>query len=456
MKKNQTRQIRINRTVKELVKIYGVGFFIACLITVIAYQFVAPAPPKTLTIATASADGAYFAFAQQYRHFLARQNIDLQILETAGSQENLKLLADKKVEVAFLQGGVGNEKNYPELRGLASIYLEPLWIFVNKGLKVANIADLIGKRIAIGPEGSGTRHMVMQLLRDNNVSGSEKITILPLGGKDGAKELLAHNIDALFVVTRADSPLIRELVLDPRVELVNLVRAESYARLHKYLSHIVLPEGVLDMEHNIPDRDIHLIAPAATLVANDLLHPALTDLFMQATVAVHKDTTILTTGKEFPSPEKVDFPLNKEAERFYRNGPPFLQRYLPFWAASLIDRLKLMLLPMAALILPLTKVLPPTYRWRMRSRIYRWYDELHELDLQAREDVGIGDITSVIAGLDAIEDEVRQVEVPLAYSDELYNLRLHIELLRNQLSRLAESPGSHAPHGNQGADAIKM
>ncbi|TKB25758.1 TAXI family TRAP transporter solute-binding subunit [Desulfopila sp. IMCC35006] len=443
MKKNHTKLLRIKSTLKELVKIYGLAFFIACLIIVGAYQFVAPAPPKTLTIATAGADGAYFAFAQQYRKLFARQNIDLQIIETSGSVENLKLLAEKKVEVAFLQGGIGTEQEYPGLRGLASLYLEPLWIFVKKDLEVGNMHDLVGKRVAIGPEGSGTRHVVMQMLHDNNLSGSGKLTILPLSGKEGAKELLAHNIDALFVVTRAGTPLLRELLLDPRVQLVNLVRAEAYTRLHTYLSHIVLPEGVLDMERNIPARDIHLVAPAATLVANDVLHPALTDLLMQVTAAVHKDTTILTAGQEFPSPEKVDLPLNKEAERFYRNGPPFLQRYLPFWAASLVDRLKVMLLPLVALILPLTKVLPPTYRWRMRSRIYRWYDELHELDRQARETAGKSGIASAIAGLDAIENDVRQVAVPLSYSDELYNLRLHIEMLRNQLSRQAEiDPGA--------------
>lgn len=436
MKNIKAKQMRKNRTLKELIKIYGFGFIIACLIMVVAYQFVEPAPPKKITIATASAAGAYFTFAEQYRQFFAREKIELQILETSGSVENLQLLAEKKVDIAFLQGGVGREEEYPELKGLASLYLEPLWIFVKKGLEVTSIQDLVGRSIAIGPEGSGTRQIALQLFADNKLTGSDAVELLPLGGTEGADELLLENIDALFLVTGAGSPLVRKLFLDPRVELVSLVRAESYTRLHNYLSHIVLPAGVLDMEHNIPDRDIHLIAPAATLVTNDELHPALTDLLMQITAMVHKDATILTSEKKFPSSEKLDFPLSKEAERFFRNGPPFLQRYLPFWAASLIDRLKVMALPLVALILPLSKVLPPTYRWRMRSRIYRWYDELHELDLHARENANIEVINLAIATLDAMEHDVRQVEVPLSYSEELYNLRLHIELLRNQLGRL--------------------
>ncbi len=439
MKNNQSKHLIKNNSLRELLKIYGASFFIVCLIMVIAYQFVEPAPPKTITIATASADGAYFAFAKQYRQLFAKEKIDLKILETSGSVENLKLLAAKKVDVAFLQGGVGTEAEYPEFRGLASLYLEPLWIFVKKDLDITTIQDLIGRRVAIGPEGSGTRQIALQLLADNNLAETDKLELLPLGGTEGAVELLSHNIDALFLVTRAGSPLVRQLFLDPQVKLVNLVRAEAYTRLHQYLSHIVLPEGVLDMVHNIPDQDIHLVAPAATLVTNDGLHPVLIDLLMQITSQVHKDETLLTSGNDFPSSKYLDFPISKEADRFYRNGPPFLQRYLPFWAASLIDRLKVMALPLVALIIPLMKVLPPAYRWRMRSRIYSWYEELHGLDQYVRENANREVITSALVTLDAMEHDVRQVEVPLSYAEELYNLRLHIELLRSQIGRLLEN-----------------
>jgi uncharacterized protein len=439
MQKNQSKHCIKNNSLRELLKIYGTSFVVLCLVMVVAYQFVEPAPPKTITIATAGADGAYFAFAEQYRQLFAKEKIDLQVLETSGSVENLKLLAAKKVDVAFLQGGVGSEVEYPDFRGLASLYLEPLWIFVQKDLDITTMQDLVGRRVAIGPEGSGTRQIALQLLADNNLAETDKVELLPFGGKEGADALLSHNIDALFLVTRAESPLVRQLFLDPQVKLVNLVRAEAYTRLHQYLSHIVLPEGVLDMVHNIPAQDIHLVAPAATLVTSDALHPVLIDLLMQVTSQVHKGETLLGSGKNFPSPQYLDFPLSKEADHFYRNGPPFLQRYLPFWVASLIDRLKVMALPLVALILPLMKVLPPAYRWRMRSRIYSWYEELHGLDQYVRENAHREIITSALASLDTMEQDVRQVEVPLSYAEELYNLRLHIELLRNQIGRLLQS-----------------
>ena len=436
METKPTAMVNKSKTAKEVFKIYGTGSIIGLIILVVAYQFVAPAPPKTFTIATAGVDGAYYAFAEKYRKYFLEENIDLQIIDTTGSVENLKLLTEKKVEVAFVQSGIGRSEDFPALEGLASLYLEPLWIFTRKGFEVTDIADLAGKRISIGPDGSGTRSIALQLLADNNLSTNKPIEIFPYSSQEGAGKLLSGQIDALFIVSTENSFLVQKLFNDPRIDLASLKRAESYTRLHHYLSHVVLPEGVLDMENNIPDRSLHFIAPAATLVINEELHPALIDLLMQVVAKVHRDEGILTAGNTFPSPTKLDFPLNKEAKRFYRNGTPFLQRYLPFWAASLIDRMKVMLLPLIALILPLMKVLPPTYRWRMRSRIYRWYEELHELDQHTRENVSDDVIIGAISSLNDMEHDVIQVEVPLSYAQELYNLRLHIDLLRKQLNQL--------------------
>ena len=434
MNKIENKSSSKNRTLREMLKIYGLGFFLTAVIVLIAYQFVAPAPPKTLRIATASKQGAYYGFAEKYQKYFAKEKIKLRLIETSGSVENLKLLSEKKVEVAFIQGGIGSEDEYPGFEGLASLYYEPLWIFVKKGMQVDTLLHLKGKRIGIGPKGSGTRKIAEQLFKDNNLLSPDNVELLPLAGKEGAQALIDGEIDALFIVIRASSPLVRQLFLNPNVDLVSLQRAESYTRLHKYLAHIVLPEGVLDMEKNIPDRDIHFIAPAATLVVNEKMHPALVDLLMQVVSKIHTDQSLLTTGKTFPSPENLDFPLNKEAKRYFENGPPFLQRFLPFWAASLVDRLKVMLFPFLALILPLMKVLPPTYRWRIRSRIYRWYNELHEIDLNAKKNPTRKILAEAIVSLDQMENEVRQVEVPQSYGEELYNLRVHIDLLKKQLS----------------------
>lgn len=437
MKTSETKK-RNNRTLKEMGKIYGFGLAIVIGAVIAAYQFVEPAPPKTLTIATASADGAYYSFATQYKALFAKERIDLHVIETSGSVENLELLQKGDVEIAFVQGGVGTSQEFPELIGLASLYEEPLIIFVRKGMQVETLADFRGKKVAAGQQGSGTRKIVEQLLLDNELSEEGSITLLPLGSKEGAEQLLKAEIDALFVVIRADAEVVENLFLNPDIELVSLDRAEAYSRLHSYLSHITLVEGVLDLAQNIPDRDYHLIAPSATLVARNDIHPALVDLTMQIADKVHDNRSLLTVNRDYPSPENLDFPLSAEAKRYFEHGPPFLQRYLPFWAASLIDRLKFMILPLIALILPLMKVLPPTYRWRIRSRIYRWYDQLHALDVELKQDESEENLKSAIQVVNVMEQEVREVEVPLSYAEELYNLRLHIDLMRKQFTRRLE------------------
>ncbi len=413
------------------MKIYGLGFLFAGITIIVAYQFVEPAPPYELTIAAASSDGAYFTFAQQYKKQFAKENIELTVLETSGSVENLELLKKGKVDVAFVQGGIAKGSDLPTLKGLASLYLEPLLIFTRKEAKITTIQELAGKHLAIGPVGSGTRAIALQILADNKLYEKD-LNLLPLGGKDAAPLLMDDQIDALFIVTQVGTESIQDLFLNNDIELMDIQRAESYTRLHNFLSHIMLHEGVIDMAANIPDKSINLIAPAATLVIHEDLHPALVDLLMRISSETHKEGSILSDSI-FPSTEKLDFPLSKEADRFLKNGPSFLQRYLPFWAATLIDRLKLMLLPLIALILPLAKVLPPTYRWRIRSRIYRWYDELHDLDKETRTNTHSELINRSIEKLNAMEQEVLQIEVPLSYAEELYNLRLHIDLLRRQM-----------------------
>lgn len=435
MNKKRAKKSRSNKTVTEMIKIYGVGAVLALTALVVAYQFVEPAPPKSLSIATASAEGAYYSFANEYKEHFAKENIQLKVVETSGSVENLELLQNGKVDIAFLQGGIGSVAEFPDFVGLASLYEEPLVIFVRKGLQIETFADFAGKKIAAGEDGSGTREIVEQLLADNELSGKDDVEIVPLGGNEGARELLAGNIDALLMVIRADAKIVQQLFVDENVDLVSLDRAEAYTRLHNYLSHIVLVEGVLDMAKNIPNKDYHLIAPSATLVAHTDIHPALVDLMMQVAGKVHDENPVLSAKLAYPSPENLDFPLSSEADRYFKHGPPFLQRYLPFWAASLIDRLKFMILPLIALLIPLMKVLPPTYRWRIRSRIYRWYDELHALDVELKSDENVATLTEAIKVVNAMAQEVREVEVPLSYAEELYNLRVHIDLLRNQFER---------------------
>ncbi|MFO1349565.1 MAG: TAXI family TRAP transporter solute-binding subunit [Gammaproteobacteria bacterium] len=419
------------------MKFYGTGTVIALVGFVVAYQYIEPAPPDHIVIATGRQDGAYYRFAERYQAILARQGIALEIRSTSGSVENLRLLADPAsgVEVAFAQSGITAPPTAaPPLLALASLYFEPLWIFCRNGIDTSNINDLRGKRIAIGEEGSGARAIALQLLADHGVAG-QPTQLLPLNGAAATQALLAGELDAVFTVAAFQAERVQTLLHSTDITLLSYQQAPAYMRLHRYLSAVTLPMGVVDLAHNQPPHDITLLAPAATLVTHEDLHPALIDLLLQTATEVHGAGGMFEDPLQFPSPRFVGFALHDEAQRFYHDGPSILQRFLPFWAATFVDRTKVMILPLLALLLPLFKLVPPTYQWRIRSRVYRWYSEVQAVDEAFAKNRARERLSEYLAELERIEGEARRVVVPLAYADALYTLRLHIDLIRNQILR---------------------
>lgn len=412
---------------KHQIAVFGPAAVMVVLAFVVAYQFIKPAPPDRVVMATGSAEGAYHAFALRYAEYLAREGIELELRSTAGSVENLGLLRNADVELAFVQGGVDDELDEPALTSLGSLYYEPLWLFVRRDESIQTLSDLAGRRVAVGPEGSGTRELAARLLKDNAVDERHWHT---QAGSAAIEALKAGQVDAVFLVMSAESELIDGLLRDDALRPFDFARADAYTRRYRFLNTVELPEGAVDLAANIPDRRVRLLAPTANLVSHPDLHPAVIDLLLQAASEVHRDGGWLEASNEFPVPGLLAFPLNKEAERYYEHGPPFLQRFLPFWAASLVDRLKVMLLPLLVLLFPLIKVMPPIYNWRMRARVYRWYDELEEAE--AEHTAGRRDRASLFAELHRIESEVQRVKVPLSFTDRLYHLRQHIDLVRRQ------------------------
>lgn len=416
---------------KHQLKVFGPAALLVLVAFVFAFQFIKPAPPDRVVMATGGVDGAYHAYASRYAEALAREGIQLELRPTAGSVENIGLLRSGEVSLAMVQGGVeqrnGQDADAVGLQSLGSLYYEPLWLFHRAGLTISDLRDLAGRQVAVGPVGSGTRALVERLLRDNGVSDPGWVAS---GGREAVDALLGGQIDAAFFVISAQSPLIEALLRSPDVALAGFTRADAYARRYRFLSGLELPRGALDLAADIPGRDIRLLAPAANLVVHPDLHPAIIDLMLQAASDVHRDGGWFEQHDEFPQPALLAYPLSDEADRYYRHGPPFLQRYMPFWAASLVDRLKVMLLPLLVLLFPLIKVMPPIYTWRMRARVYRWYDELEQAE--AGLAAGRHDPARVHAELDRIESEVRRVKVPLSFTDQLYHLRQHIDLVRRQ------------------------
>lgn len=415
---------------KEWLRLYGPIAVLVLIGFVVAYQFIQPAPPRTVVMATGAMDGAYHAYGEQYRAALAEQGIELVLRNTAGSAQNLALLRSGEAAVAFVQGGSVRQDEDAGLRALGSLYFEPLWLFHRSDLAVTRLSDLSGQRVAVGALGSGTRQLVDTLLLANGLT-DDALSLQPLGSRAASAALIQGDIDALFLVSGAEANLVQALVKTPNVALAGFDRAAAYARRYRFLSELSLPEGSLDLAANLPPTELKLVAPAAGLVAGEDLHPAIAGLLLQAATRIHGSGGTFEAVGQFPSAAYTELPLSKQAEHYYQYGPPLLQRYLPFWAASLVDRLKVMLLPLIMLLLPLIKVMPPVYSWRMRARIYRWYRELERIDLALHA----GETDSILGqDLDALENEVVQVEVPLSFANQLYHLRQHIDLVRARLA----------------------
>jgi len=419
---------------KDSLRIAVISIFVLLAGFVFAYQFVEPAPPREITIATGGPSGAYYAYAKRYQAILARQGIKLNVVQTAGSIKNIALLSSGQADVAFVQGGTGNAAANPVLVSLGSLYFEPLWVFVRADLDVTKLSDLRGLKIAAGSEGSGTWAVVKQLLDINQVP-SDAPVIQHLSSADAVRALMSGTIDAAFFVTSPTSPLVRDLLQQPTLKLMDFERAVAYTRQHRYLSAVTLHQGVISLSDNIPASDITLLAPAATLATRETLHPALQTLIVQAASEIHVSGGVFENPGQFPSTRYLDYPLSDDARRYLENGPSFLERYLPFWAAVLADRLKVMLIPLITLMIPLAKILPPAYRWRIRSRIYRWYKDLIRIERATQNTPEGADRQAMLAELSAMADDVRDLHVPLSYTDEVYNLRLHIEMVMRTLSK---------------------
>lgn len=407
----------------------------------VAYLFVEPAPPERIVMTTGSEEGAYHAFALQYRDILARHGITLELRASSGSVENLRRLTDDEsgVDIGLVQSGTGDAEQYDNLATLGSVYYEPVWVFYRSRNALERLTQLRGKRVAIGAQGSGTRRIAIQLLNANHALAAPTRT-LDLGGGAAADALKRGRIDAAFIVGPAEMPVVRELMAARGIRLMSFPRSQAYTKLFAFLSAVALPEGGIDLARNIPARDTVLLAPTANLVARDDLHPALVNLLMQALVETHSGPGLFHKTGDFPKFRDRDFPLNPEAERYYKSGPPFLQRYLPFWAATLLDRAFIMLLPLVAVLLPLLRIAPSLYTWRIRSRIYRWYGELKFLELEIREKYDPARLAEYRSRLDALEDNANTRPIPLAFTDQVYTLRQHIDMVRGILQRRAGEP----------------
>jgi TRAP transporter TAXI family solute receptor len=403
----------------------------------LASTFIRPAPPTRFVMSTGPEDGGYHRFAQRYRDIVARDGVDLELRPSAGSLQNLERLRDEGsgVEAALVQAGAGGARPFPELRSLGAVYQEPLWIFHRLSGAPSKLNQLQGRRLAVGAPGSGTRALAMELLQAVGIDASNS-ELQFLSSPDAADALVQGRIDAAFMVGSPDAPTVQRMLRTENVRLLSLSNAEAFTRRFPYLTALTLPTGVLDLAAEIPAREVHLLATPATLVVREDFHPALAYLLLHAAAQVHSHAGLFARRGEFPAARESEFALSEEAERYLQNGPPFLRRYLPFWLANLIERMVVLLVPLFAVLIPAFKMLPALLEWRVRSRVFRWYGEIQFLEEELGRAQGGMDAAAMLARLDEIEAGVTRTRVPKAYSHFIYNLRTHIDVVRNRIHRL--------------------
>jgi len=427
---------------RDLLVAFGPVTLMVLIVCGVGYWLVDPAPPRVIDISSGQENGSYERFAKRYAQELQKNQITLRQQYSQGSEENLIRISDpdSEIEVGFVRSGSTDETQAHErgLISLGSLFYEPIWVFYRSPKELTTISQFKGKVVNVGPDGNGVAKLFSQILSVNSMS-DEDVTIQKLADTPGAVALLESKVDVLIFSSASDSPLVQMLLQTPGIRLFDFVQAEAYTRRFPFLSHVVLPRGIVDIGKDIPAHDYHLIAPTATLVAHESLHPALMGLLLQAAHRIHSGADWFSRQGEFPSDKYTEIPVAHEAEKFYKNGPPMLQRYLSFWIANFIERMWVVIVALGALFLPLSKIIPPLYVWRIRSRIYRWYGQLRMVE-QAIEDVAAGDRQSVaqdqLRHLDEIEEKVNRITIPLSYAEELYGLRSHIHFVRSRVQTM--------------------
>jgi len=420
---------------RSLMAVIAPVLFIALISIFVAYRLT---PPDHLVMTTGFEGGAYANFGERYRQILAREKIHLQLLTSSGALENLKRLTDRslRVDAGFVQDGTSLPSEKKDLVSLGAICYSPLWVFYRSSEKFDDLSSLRGKRIVIGPEGSGMRKFSISLLKASNAA-DPPTRLLDLASPGANKALLEGSADAVMMFGTEDNALVKELLYAPEIKLMNFKQAEAYTRLFPALSHVILPEGILNLSKKTPPQDLHLLASTTSLIVRKDLHPALIYLLLDAAVEIHSAAGWLNKRGEFPSLREMDFPSSNYAERFFKSGRPFLLDYLPFWVAVWIDRMILILVPVAVVLIPLMRGIPWLYSWRNRRKFYRWYGELENLESEA---AGVSEPEKMMAyreRLDQIEAAIHKIRVPMNLFGEVVRLKEHVDLVRAKLRRIS-------------------
>ncbi|CAM9648620.1 unnamed protein product [Phaeothamnion confervicola] len=403
-----------------------------------ALEYFVPAPPKKIVIAAGSKGGAYEFYAQKYRDILARNHVTLEIRTTEGTVENLKLLQDPSsgVSVGFVQGGASNSTRVPDVESLGRINYLAFFVFCRSTDSFADLTQLKGKRVAVGPESSGTNLVLTKILKTNGIT-PQNTTFLPLAGRAAVDALDSGKADVLILGSVLEAPLIQNLLRDPGVRLISLPRVKALTRKFPFLTRLELPSGVIDLENNIPATDVTLIGTTSSVLVREDIHPEIIGLLARALVEVNSEPGVFQQFGEFPTQSDPEYPMAEAAHDFYKNGPSLLQRYLPFWLTSYVRRLLAVMVTVIAIAVPVFSYAPKVYLWVLRRRVLALYRDLRVIEAGLQPGLSASQLSEYQEGLDKI-DRASGV-LPMRHSDLFFALRTHIDLTRARLvSALAE------------------
>ncbi|MEP6971064.1 MAG: TAXI family TRAP transporter solute-binding subunit [Betaproteobacteria bacterium] len=429
-------------SLRELIVSAGPFIALAIALLALAYVWLDPIPPKQVRLATGPAQSAYAEFGTRYQNALAASGITVVLVPSEGSSDNLRMVQNGQADLGFVQGGSRkpSQDDGTSPVSLGNLFVEPVWLFyqeraarkINPTGTLDSLSELAKLRINVGTPGSGVPTLMASLFELNRLE-TAGLQLSQLGQTDATVAFLDGSIDALVFASAPESLMVQMLLQTPGVRLMNFAQNEAYSRRLPFLVPVTLPRGVVDLAADVPPADVHLVATTTTLLARANLHPAVLQLFSQASLTLHGGAGWFSRSREYPLAANAEFPLAKEAERTIRNGVPLLQRYLPFQVANLLERMWLSLGIILALLLPLSRIVPPLYEFRIRSRVFRWYAQLR--DIEDRVGDGNDAMPDLLLELDQLEARVGKVVIPLSHADELYALRNHIDLIRQKLSR---------------------
>ena len=437
--------------VRDLIASAGPVAFIVIGVLIAAYIYLDPQPPKTVTLATGPDGSAYAEFGKRYAAALRTNGITVVEKSTSGSLDNLRLLRGKEADVAFVRGGAADPAADEEagLTSLGALFYEPLWIFYRTDAlaprtaahkrphTITSLAQLKGLRVNIGTPGSGVPEVFDRMLRANGLD-PQTMHLAHLEQTPATEALEAGLLDALVLASAPQSTLVQRLLRMPGIALVDLGQADAYTRLFPFFSAVELPRGIVDLARDVPPHGVTMLAATSSLLTREDTHPALRQLFAQAAQHIHSGAGWFNGARDFPNTRTSELPVSPEGDRAINGKPPFWQRYLPFWASNLIERMWLVLGGLIVLLLPLSRVVPPLYTFRVRRRVFRWYARLREIE--AKVDAGTGERNELLDELDELDRVANKVTVPLSYAQELYMLRNNIHAVRKRL--LARRPAA--------------